>query len=87
MSKKSALEPMLRKLSYWSALDDEDQGALLALPHRTKTVDAHHYIVREREKATHCCVMLSGFSIHHMKNASIASPGSPLVSSMCRSFS
>jgi CRP-like cAMP-binding protein len=65
MSTKSALEPMLRKLSYWFALDDEDQKALLVLPHRVKTVDAHHFIVREREKATHCCVMLSGFSIRH----------------------
>lgn len=56
---------MLRKLSYRFALHDEDDRALLALPHRVKRVDAHHYIVREREKATHCCVLLSGFSIRH----------------------
>jgi CRP-like cAMP-binding protein len=30
-----------------------------------KAVDPHHYIVRERETATHCCLMVSGFSIRH----------------------
>jgi CRP-like cAMP-binding protein len=59
------LQPMVQKLAYWHELDKDDEQALLALPHRVKSVQADHYIVRERETVTHCCVMLSGFSIRH----------------------
>ena len=65
MSKQTSLEPMLRKLTYWYPLDKSDQEALLALPHRVRELDAHHYVVREREAATHSCLMLSGFSVRH----------------------
>ena len=65
MSEHTALEPMLRKLSLWHPLRKSDEEALLALPHRVKSVEPHHYVVREREKATHSCLMLSGFSIRH----------------------
>ncbi len=30
-----------------------------------KTLQPHHYVVRERDQATHACLMLSGFSIRH----------------------
>jgi CRP-like cAMP-binding protein len=56
---------MLRKLTYWYPLEKSDEEALLALPHRIKSVEAHHHVVREREQATHSCLMLSGFSIRH----------------------
>jgi CRP-like cAMP-binding protein len=65
MTERSALEPMLRKLAYWHPLQKSDEEALLALPHRVKSVEPHHFVVREREKATHSCLMLSGFSIRH----------------------
>ena len=65
MPNPSALEPMLRKLSYWYSLDEGDAEALMALPHRVRAVDAHHYVVREREAATHSCLMLSGYSVRH----------------------
>jgi CRP-like cAMP-binding protein len=65
MSHSSALQLMQKKLSYWFALDEADKQAVLALPHRVRTMERHHYLVREREKATHCCVMLSGYSIRH----------------------
>jgi CRP-like cAMP-binding protein len=65
MSERSALEPMLRKLTHSYPLQKADREALLALPHRVKSVEPHHYIVREREKATHSCLMVSGFSIRH----------------------
>ena len=61
----SALEPMLRKLEYWVPLKAADREALLGLPHAVKTMEAHHYIVRERERPTHSCVMVRGFSIRH----------------------
>jgi CRP-like cAMP-binding protein len=56
---------MLRKLLYWLPLDAAQTEALLALPHRVKTLDPHHYVVRERETASECCLMLSGYSIRH----------------------
>jgi CRP-like cAMP-binding protein len=56
---------MLRKLLYWLPLDAVEKEALLALPHRVKTLDPHHYVVRERETASECCLMLSGYSIRH----------------------
>ena len=65
MSKQTSLEPMLRKLTYWYPLDQSDQEALLALPHRVRELEPHHYLVREREAATHSCLMLSGFSVRH----------------------
>lgn len=65
MSDPSALSPMLAKLAYWHLLESSDEQAVLALPHRVRGVSSHHLIVRERETATHCCLMLAGFSIRH----------------------
>ena len=61
----SALEPMVRKLEYRGKFNDDDRAALFGLPHVVKSIQNNHYIVREREKATHCCLMLSGFSFRH----------------------
>src|SRR3954447_5965746 len=61
----TALEPMLRKLEYWHKLGESDRTALLALPHTVKTLAQNGYIVREGDRATHCCVLLSGFAIRH----------------------
>jgi CRP-like cAMP-binding protein len=64
-SNGSALEPLVRKLEYRVKLDEADRAALLALPHTLKRFENHHYIVRERDQATHCCLMVSGFSVRH----------------------
>jgi CRP-like cAMP-binding protein len=63
---------MVDKLSYWAKLDtywgeftDADAEALLSLPHKTKNLLRHSYIVREREKTTHSCVMVSGYAMRH----------------------
>lgn len=61
----SPLEPMLRKLEGWAAFDAKDRDALLALPHRLKTVEAHAYVVREGEEPTHCCLVLSGYTYRY----------------------
>jgi CRP-like cAMP-binding protein len=50
---------------YWGEFTAEDEEALLGLPHRTKKIERHGFIVREREKTTHSCVMLSGYAIRH----------------------
>ena len=59
----SSLEPLVRKLEYRGKLSEEDRAALRALPHVVKTIENHHYIVREGDQATHSCLMLSGFSV------------------------
>ena len=64
-SNGSALEPMVKKLAYWHKLDADDRAAVLALPHTVKSLEQHHYIIRERDRATHSCVLLSGFAIRH----------------------
>ena len=68
----SPLQPMVDKLAYWAQLDtfwgqftEEDADALRSLPHRTKKVERHGYLVREREKTTHSCVLLSGYAMRH----------------------
>ena len=69
---QSPLQPMVNKLAYWARLDtywgeftQADTEAVLSLPHRTKKLDRLGYIVREREKTTHSCVLLSGYAIRH----------------------
>ncbi|HYF38654.1 MAG TPA: Crp/Fnr family transcriptional regulator, partial [Gemmatimonadales bacterium] len=59
------LEPMVRKLEYRVTFSDSDRAALLALPHVVKNIEQHHYVVRDRDRVTHSCLMLSGFSIRH----------------------
>lgn len=68
----SDLLPMARKLaswaetdSYWSEFDAADEAAVLDLPHRTKRIERYGYIVRERERTVHSCVILSGYAIRH----------------------
>ncbi|HEX8525643.1 Crp/Fnr family transcriptional regulator [Allosphingosinicella sp.] len=61
----SELEPMVRKLEYRANFSAEDRAALLRLPHTVKNAEIHHYVVRERDRASHCCLMLSGFAIRH----------------------
>lgn len=61
----SALEPMIHKLEYRGRLSATDRAALLALPHTVKRFENQHYVVRERDQATHCGLMVSGFSVRH----------------------
>jgi CRP-like cAMP-binding protein len=51
--------------TYWSEFTADDEQAILGLPHRIKKIERHGYVVREREKTTHSCVILSGFAIRH----------------------
>jgi CRP-like cAMP-binding protein len=59
----STLDPLLRKLSYWVKLDEADRAAVLDLPHTVKTLPQNGYIVREGDRATQSCLLLSGFAI------------------------
>jgi CRP-like cAMP-binding protein len=54
---------MVRTLSYRAVLDGDDREAILSLPCTVKMVERLHYLVRERDRATQTCVMLSGYSV------------------------
>jgi CRP-like cAMP-binding protein len=57
--------PLVRKLDYWTEFEEADKKAILELPHTTKSLERNAYIIRERDKTTHSCLMLSGFAMRH----------------------
>src|SRR5215213_5914862 len=59
------LLPMLAKLKLWMKLDEQDQAAILGLPHAVKKLGAGQYIVRDGERPTHSCLLLRGFAYRH----------------------
>lgn len=59
------LQCLVNKLGRSVLLDTEDAKALLALPHQVRGFTKHQYVVRERDRATTCGVMLTGFAIRH----------------------
>jgi CRP-like cAMP-binding protein len=59
----TSLQPLVEKLTYRADLSAEDRSAILALPFTLRTVERAQFIVRERELATHSCLMLAGYSI------------------------
>jgi CRP-like cAMP-binding protein len=65
MPKPSILDPMVRKLQQWRPLSEDDQNALLALPHRSIHLRPQEYIVRESDTPQNSCLMVSGFSFRH----------------------
>jgi CRP-like cAMP-binding protein len=65
----STLEPLVDKLTYRVKLCADDRAAILALPFTLKTMERGQFLVRERDVATHSCLMLSGFSIRSKTTA------------------
>jgi CRP-like cAMP-binding protein len=63
MTGDSALAPLLRKLQLWRPLSEQDQAALLLLPHRVEQADPGRYLVREGDHPKHSCLLVSGFAI------------------------
>jgi CRP-like cAMP-binding protein len=58
-----ALAPLLEKLAYRANFSEAEKTAILGLPFTLKRLERAQFLVREREKATHSCLMLSGYSI------------------------
>lgn len=56
---------MAEKLGKRAALTDLDLDALSSLPHRISEVGRDRYFAREGDRASHCCVLLSGFAMRH----------------------
>jgi CRP-like cAMP-binding protein len=74
---RSTLDPLVAKLAYRVRLDAKDRAAILALPHTVRSVERSHFIARERETATHSCLMVSGYSV---RSKLVATGGRQIVS-------
>jgi len=61
----SGLAPLVRQLLNRSKLTEEDQAAILAMPHQVKQIPALNYIAREGDRPTHSCALISGFAVRH----------------------
>jgi CRP-like cAMP-binding protein len=56
------LDPLVEKLQQLIALDPLERAALRALPYQLRTVQAGGYMVRDGDRPTHCCLLISGFA-------------------------
>ena len=65
LDSNSTLQPLLRKLRQWRALNDADGAALLALPHVLREMRAGQVVVWDGDRPQSCCAMLSGFAFRH----------------------
>jgi CRP-like cAMP-binding protein len=60
-----AFYQVIRKLERLAPLDQEDREAIRSLPFEVETARAHHYVVREGDVATRCCILLKGYACRH----------------------
>lgn len=58
-----SLSPLLDRLVSRVSLTQADKDAILALPHRVRVLRTGERFVRQDEKPTHCCLMVSGFTV------------------------
>jgi CRP-like cAMP-binding protein len=61
---------VIRKLDRLASLNQSDRDAIGALPFKMKTAPPHHYLVREGDAATECCVLLDGYACRHKTTSS-----------------
>lgn len=65
----NALEPLADKLGRLTDLSPEDRAALLSLPVTTEIVRSGHYLVREGQTPSSCCLLVEGFACRNKLNA------------------
>jgi len=56
---------VIRKLDRLASLQQADREALRSLPFRLQTAPQNHYLVREGDVVTDCCVLLEGYVCRH----------------------
>ena len=64
-SQNHPLAPMVRKLSLWSQLSEEDLAAVYALPFTIRRLEAGQYLVWDGDKPQYSCLLMSGFAFRH----------------------
>lgn len=61
----SVLLPFLSKLERHTRVGAADREAILGLPHSLRRLDPGSTLFREGDRASHCCVVLSGMVCRH----------------------
>jgi len=56
---------MVRKLSLWGSLGDDDRAAILALPFTRRKLDPGQYIVWDGETPRNSCMLIDGYAFRH----------------------
>lgn len=56
---------VIRKLERLTTLTESDRAAILSLPFTPNRGRASQYLVRERERVTHCSILVSGYVCRH----------------------
>ena len=64
-SSNHPLAPMVRKLSLWSQLSEEDLAAVYALPFTVRKLETAQYLVWDGDKPQYSCLLMSGFAFRH----------------------
>ena len=59
------LDLMIRKLSLWGNLSDDDRQAVLALPYTCRKLTAGQYLVWDGDTPQTSCVLLSGYAFRN----------------------
>lgn len=57
-----ALGALIRKLERLANLNDDDRKAIASLPHTRRSVRAGHYLVREGQEISECCLLAEGYA-------------------------
>lgn len=56
---------VIRKLERLGSLTDADRAAIVSLPHTLARGRASHFLVRERERVSHCAILVTGYACRH----------------------
>ena len=64
-SSDHSLSLMVRRLSLWEPLSQEERAAILDLPHQRRRLAAAQYLVWDGDRPQNTCLLLSGFAYRH----------------------
>ena len=56
------LDALVDKLQQWTVLTADERNAVLALPCKIEDARAGKYVVREGDRVSHCCLLVTGFA-------------------------
>jgi CRP-like cAMP-binding protein len=64
-TQETALHLLARKLNLHHRLADDDQLAIVVLPHKIRRLEALSYILRESDRPDRCAVLIDGYAFRH----------------------
>lgn len=65
ISQIDAIAAVTRKLERLATLDDADRAAIASLPVTIQIAPPAHYLVREGNEVTNCCLLVKGYAFRH----------------------